>query len=690
MVVIVTRAGKGSPLTNAEVDANFTNLNAGIAAVPVGDVVGPAGGAGDNALARWDSSTGKLLQNSNSYYTDAGNLLLGGPNASIDVQRDGLPAYVRVQSYGGSSEFTGTTARGTLAAPLGVLNGWGLTVISGNGYDGAGFSGVQAQILLRAIEDWTPTRHGTDILFQTTPYGQTTILPRWSITSEGDFFPYSGGNVGNAASRVGRLYASIGDFTTTVLVNHSGAPAPAWIDGQTGLQITGAGGARVEGNAFAQGVFAYETRSAGGTAAAPTPTLGGTWIGAFGARGYGTTAFADGMRAVLAMTASGDWTDSAQATNIYFGVTMQGTKVLSFPWQVNAAGVLGPTGDNAYDLGAPAARVRTVYAGAVDVSGQVYSAGPIYGRDVVQAYSLGGSVFEGVRANTSATAPTPVTAFNALAYFVGKGKTPSGYAPAASIWMESPEAWTDASTPAHINFQTTPIGSNAPVNRWHMHSAGHIYPFVDNAYDIGVNGQRVRGIYGYTAQFANNVYATTAGIGGVVLNVGSVNNTGYMAFFAPDGVTRAGYIGFADNTTKILNFVNEASYQFKFNNDLFVGSEIYFGAGSDKVEPRGRYWSRPAPGTSFTLALSDLGAIIVVNAGAPVTVTIPPNSSVAWPSWARIDLIQYGAGQVSFVAGASVTIHSAGNKLKTNSQWSGVSIVNVNPNEWVLIGDLAA
>ena len=28
MSTIVTRAGKGSPLTNTEVDANFTNLNA--------------------------------------------------------------------------------------------------------------------------------------------------------------------------------------------------------------------------------------------------------------------------------------------------------------------------------------------------------------------------------------------------------------------------------------------------------------------------------------------------------------------------------------------------------------------------------------------------------------------------------------------------------------------------------------
>jgi len=95
MSTIVTRAGKGSPLTNNEVDANFTNLNTdkiqvtgtpvvgytilwnGTAWVPgisgSGDVTGPASST-DNALARFDSTTGKLIQNSTAILSDTGAL----------------------------------------------------------------------------------------------------------------------------------------------------------------------------------------------------------------------------------------------------------------------------------------------------------------------------------------------------------------------------------------------------------------------------------------------------------------------------------------------------------------------------------------------------------------------------------------------------------------------------------------
>ena len=56
MSTIVTRAGKGSPLTNTEVDANFTNLNTDKAelsgATFTGEIVADAGIAlGDNDKA---------------------------------------------------------------------------------------------------------------------------------------------------------------------------------------------------------------------------------------------------------------------------------------------------------------------------------------------------------------------------------------------------------------------------------------------------------------------------------------------------------------------------------------------------------------------------------------------------------------------------------------------------------------
>jgi hypothetical protein len=96
LTTIVTRAGKGSPLTNNEVDTNFTNLNTAKIetltstdtsvtitgtgssrdlSVPVNPnvVSGPAS-ATDNAVVRFDGTTGKLVQNSTAAtIDDSGN-----------------------------------------------------------------------------------------------------------------------------------------------------------------------------------------------------------------------------------------------------------------------------------------------------------------------------------------------------------------------------------------------------------------------------------------------------------------------------------------------------------------------------------------------------------------------------------------------------------------------------------------
>lgn len=96
MTTIVTRAGKGSPLTNNEVDTNFTNLNdakietltstdssvtitgtgsSRNLSVPVNpnSVSGPASST-DNAVVRFDGTTGKLIQNSTAAtIDDSGN-----------------------------------------------------------------------------------------------------------------------------------------------------------------------------------------------------------------------------------------------------------------------------------------------------------------------------------------------------------------------------------------------------------------------------------------------------------------------------------------------------------------------------------------------------------------------------------------------------------------------------------------
>lgn len=95
MASIVTRAGKGSPLTNAEVDANFTNLNtelgtkasaAELAAINAGATISDTPpDAPDDGDLWWDSSAGagvlKLYFNdgSSSQWVDA-NSVVGSPS----------------------------------------------------------------------------------------------------------------------------------------------------------------------------------------------------------------------------------------------------------------------------------------------------------------------------------------------------------------------------------------------------------------------------------------------------------------------------------------------------------------------------------------------------------------------------------------------------------------------------------
>ena len=95
-------------------------------------------------------------------------------------------------------------------------------------------------------------------------------------------------------------------------------------------------------------------------------------------------------------------------------------------------------------------------------------------------------------------------------------------------------------------------------------------------------------------------------------------------------------------------------------------------------------------GTTYTLVLADAGKTIDLNNASSITLTVPPNSSVAYPVGTRIDLVQSGAGQVTVAAGSGVTINSKAAALKLTGQWSGATLIQRSANTWVLVGDLSA
>lgn len=92
---------------------------------------------------------------------------------------------------------------------------------------------------------------------------------------------------------------------------------------------------------------------------------------------------------------------------------------------------------------------------------------------------------------------------------------------------------------------------------------------------------------------------------------------------------------------------------------------------------------------SYTLALTDSGLVVEMNKATANNLTVPPNSSVAFPVGTCVELFQYGAGQTTVVAGGGVTIRSSGGKLKLTGQYSAASLRKIATDEWCLQGDIA-
>jgi hypothetical protein len=96
--------------------------------------------------------------------------------------------------------------------------------------------------------------------------------------------------------------------------------------------------------------------------------------------------------------------------------------------------------------------------------------------------------------------------------------------------------------------------------------------------------------------------------------------------------------------------------------------------------------------SSYTLVLADgtpgAGAIEMDMAGTN-TVTVPPNSSVAFPVGTVIEVCQVGAGTTTVVAGAGVTLRNPGTSLALRARWSSVTLRKRATDEWVVAGDTA-
>jgi hypothetical protein len=82
--------------------------------------------------------------------------------------------------------------------------------------------------------------------------------------------------------------------------------------------------------------------------------------------------------------------------------------------------------------------------------------------------------------------------------------------------------------------------------------------------------------------------------------------------------------------------------------------------------------------------------MVEMNVGSANNLTVPLNSSIAFPTGTTIYATQYGAGQTTIVATGGVTINSTNSWKKINAQYGSVTLIKVGTDEWYLFGNLNA
>jgi hypothetical protein len=87
--------------------------------------------------------------------------------------------------------------------------------------------------------------------------------------------------------------------------------------------------------------------------------------------------------------------------------------------------------------------------------------------------------------------------------------------------------------------------------------------------------------------------------------------------------------------------------------------------------------------TNYTLASGDAGKLILNSAAITITVQ-------GLTVGQQVDFLQNVAGQITFAAGAGMTLNSPDGQLKTAAQYSPAGVKCVATDTYVLVGDLGA
>ena len=90
---------------------------------------------------------------------------------------------------------------------------------------------------------------------------------------------------------------------------------------------------------------------------------------------------------------------------------------------------------------------------------------------------------------------------------------------------------------------------------------------------------------------------------------------------------------------------------------------------------------------NYTLVLADAGKVIEMNSASARTVTVPTNTSVAFPVGTTIEVVRYGAGTVTLTpADGTVTLQTPSGGLAITATYGTATLFKRGTNEWIVGG----
>jgi hypothetical protein len=94
-------------------------------------------------------------------------------------------------------------------------------------------------------------------------------------------------------------------------------------------------------------------------------------------------------------------------------------------------------------------------------------------------------------------------------------------------------------------------------------------------------------------------------------------------------------------------------------------------------------------GTTYTFVAADAGKLVTSSNGSAQTITIPPNSSVAFDIGTQIMVQNLGSANATLAQGSGVTIQSKDSAKEIDGQYAAATCIKTATDTWSLIGALA-